>query len=422
MTARGTQTRAAAAAIAGQFAARGITFLLVLVAARVLPREDYGALNLMLLLQVLCLALSVFGLDVLLMRDLTAGKPGAGALRRKVLSVKRVVGGCAVGVTTAYLMVSLSQEYWLAGGLLIGSAYWASLAETHETMLAHGARYGLRSLVQVGPYAVMGVAATLILRSELSATWMIGLVALTFLVREVSREHLASRAAVPVVANAPREDARMAPSSGLLLRRSAPFAAIAALGYLYTRVDSLIVSGFLGTSKLGSYSAAYNLYTGLILIVSALGPLLMQRAGEAVVGERSPVPELVSFGLFGLAVGVVSVLLADGVVKLAYNDTYAESASLLQILACGLPFNYANSVALRHCYMLGLELRIPRILGVALVVAISGNLVAVPSMGLVGAAWMTVVTEAVFFLGLGYLLLKQARSPIGYVPATDVGL
>ena len=71
--------------------------------------------------------------------------------------------------------------------------------------------------------------------------------------------------------------------------------------------------------------------------------------------------------------------------------------------------------------ILGLQRRLVRIGLIALVVNIAGNLILIPLIGFMGAAWMTLVTEMVVFGQSLWLILEHLelrRPPVGRLGRT----
>lgn len=389
-------------ATVGLLTSRGLTFALVVLAARSLTVDDYGLLTLVLAVQSLCLAASLFGFDVYLLRELTAGR-NHDSLAGAVLRAKRGIAAAAIAVALLYLTRVTGGLRLTAAALVVAGAYFLSRSETHETLLAHHRRYAVRAFAQVAPYALAFTLFLPIVFGSVSDAWAFLLLALILFARELFRERIGRR----LVGDDHYAVTPSSPTMRSVTKSSWPFAAVAVLGYLYARIDAFLILEILDATSLARYAAAYHLYTGLVQLVSALGPIIMQRGHAQQVSGVSPLRDIWLAIAMGVVVACIVGVLATTAVSWLYGDRYHESASVLRILALALPLNYAASVALRRCYVAGRERSIPRLLGLALFTTLATNVLALSRFGIVGAAWATVLTEGVLLVALLSVLLSK---------------
>lgn len=170
----------------------------------------------------------------------------------------------------------------------------------------------------------------------------------------------------------------------------------------YARVDQVIVYAISGPKQAGLYGAVYNVLDQAhfvpISIMTTLAPVLAASWPSdrpRLLRTSRLTGELLAIASFGgLAFAIVA---AEPVVRLVFGAEFAAAAPALPVLGGAfvlISFGYLNGNLL---LVLGLQRRLLRISAIALVVNIVGNLIFVPLFGFMGAAWMTLATEAVVF-------------------------
>lgn len=190
------------------------------------------------------------------------------------------------------------------------------------------------------------------------------------------------------------------------------------------RVDNLLIPPMVSREALGVYNVAYKLYEpSLILpsvVLAATFPLLSQAAKPAsdqtgglrdLLGQTS----LVLLGL-GFAATLALALFAVPVISVLYGEQYAASAPLLQVLAFGCLPMYLN-YGLTHTLI---AMDKPHLYAaftlLTLFVNVALNLVLLPNIGTVGAAWATVATEASLLALCAAAVLRQ----VAHLPSPAV--
>jgi len=109
---------------------------------------------------------------------------------------------------------------------------------------------------------------------------------------------------------------------------------------------------------------------------------------------------------------VFAIVAAKPVVVLFFGHRFESAASTLPVLAAAfilICFGYINSNIL---VAIDMQRRLLWISSVALIVNIVGNLILIPQIGYIGAAWMTVATEAVVYLAMLFLIGKVLPLPL----------
>jgi O-antigen/teichoic acid export membrane protein len=213
---------------------------------------------------------------------------------------------------------------------------------------------------------------------------------------------------------------------GTLAKVGLPIGLSGLLVIAYARIDQVIVFAVKGSQQAGLYGAVYNVLDQAhfvpISIMTTLAPVLAAAWPSdrpRLLRTARLIAELLSVGSFGaLAFALVA---AEPVVRLIFGAEFASAAPALPVLGAAfvlICFGYLNGNLL---LVLGLQNRLLRISLAALAANLVGNLILVPLVGFMGAAWMTLVTEAVVFaLALRLVLgaLDLARPQLGRIGRT----
>ncbi len=179
----------------------------------------------------------------------------------------------------------------------------------------------------------------------------------------------------------------------------------------YARIDQVIVYSITGPHAAGLYGAVYNVLDQShfvpISILTTLAPVLAASwpaDRERLLRSARLIAELLSVASFGgLAFAIVA---ARPSVVLVFGDQYATAATALPVLAGAfvlICFGYLNGNLL---VVLGLQRKLLRISLVALVFNLAGNFALVPLVGYMGAAWMTLATEAIVLVQTTILIRR----------------
>ena len=195
-----------------------------------------------------------------------------------------------------------------------------------------------------------------------------------------------------------------------LFRSSWPMGLFLFLFTVYDRaVDSIIIDRFLGTSQVAWYSLAYKVYGNLIMpayfLVTSAFPSLSREAdqgGKKTYGKIM----MISVGM-SLIIWPIVWLMAPIIMKiLAGSDfNWQTSSQILRILSLGLVFSFVNHVKGFSLISRNGERKMLVLGMISLIFNLGANLIVIPIYGVIGAAWVTTVTE-ILMAGI-YLVLEE---------------
>ena len=202
---------------------------------------------------------------------------------------------------------------------------------------------------------------------------------------------------------------------GGLLRLALPLGVAGALGTIYYKIDAVLVFELAGVEESGLYGAAYRFLDPLTFfpaaIVAAAVPVFAATWQEDPERTRRLVQrcaEVLAVLSFPVVTG--AAVLSDEIIDLLFGDEFAGSADLLAILMIGFVAISFGTLGGYLAPIVGLRWRIAAIAGACVVLNVVANLLLIPEHGALGAAWVTVATEALSAV----LLLGSALHALGY--------
>jgi len=195
----------------------------------------------------------------------------------------------------------------------------------------------------------------------------------------------------------------------------------------YTRADAVLIGFRLGEEDVGLYAAAYTIMLGLQIVpwmmTTALGPVFTStHARERDAFGRAWQEGIRSVLLVALPLSLTVCLLAGPVIHRAYGAEFAPAADSLAVLAWASPLAALASLASVALRGAGRERWLVTVSAAAVVVNVGGNLVLIPTVGIIGAAAMTVVTEVLVTAGLVALGVRHGVLPLPRPPLVRLAL
>lgn len=305
---------------------------------------------------------------------------------------------------SAVLVLALAALFW--GAHEFGTSAWILIASYPlVNLLAANLANCYRGMLSPGPFIAVRVSQALIWVLLVVGFAASGLLTVTTTIIALVAAQAAS-AVVGLVLTA---------GHGLLKRPRVPsvgrraraqevrhFAHRAWLGMLIrdfnVYLDQIIVGLFLDTRQLGLYAAAVSLTMTLGLlgapITNAMQPS-MQRA-SSLDDQRRRAGVSIAYCALGVGTAGACVAITAGlVVPLLYGQAFAASIVLVQILSIAATVDNVNSCL--HGILLGLGQpgKSSRSTGLGLAVSVVGWILALPTLGILGAALTSVVAYVV---------------------------
>ena len=390
---------------------------LLVIAGRWLSVDDYGRFGFAFALTTILETIMDSGLGALTIREVARDRQGAQRLFRHILGLKLVwvaIGLALLGVLApalrsdpvvihvCYLMgiSSAIRSYLLTTrGLLQGLDRFdleALLVVADRVILL-----GACAAVLVGGYGLYGLALTFVLVRALMLVVVLALV----------RRHLG-----PIAPQIDRAAWRGLQSAAL------PLGFFMITLNMYTYIDTVILGVMRSDSEVAWYGAAYKLYEGLTYVPAILSAVLIPRLSNLFVLDRVEHQVLLRRTLgasivLGVLLGAVLSATAFWILPTIFGRAYQPGIPPLQILAGGAVFVFATWILHAAAISTNLDRRLLATTVAGLTTNVILNVAFIPRWGISGAAWATVLAEALtavaLFAQVSRRLADSSAAPVG---------
>jgi O-antigen/teichoic acid export membrane protein len=385
---------------------KGCRVLLVLLSAPVLGKAAFGRFQFAATVTTLLAVGTDLGLGIWTTRALARSRARAPTIVATGLGL-RTLAALPYAVVAGVVALLAGSGEMRATFLFLGVAALANAYEEHFGAILRGyerlddearlnvlraaltAGAGLWALVHWG--SMVALAAGVMVGTVAGLFYGLWMLGRRYRLLGAAARDLPSAAGAPGGGGFDRALARSA------TREALPLWLASLLSLLYFRGDTVLLWFFSGAAELGTYSAAYKVLDGAMILpailLSALFPPLARAHGDRerqAHWERVVVTVLLALGI---AVGLGMYLGSPLIIRLAFTSEFARAVPSLRVLAFAVPFIYFN-FGLTH-FLIARDLGQRNLLFAALMLVLNTalNLLAIPRWGGPGAAFATVGTE-----------------------------
>jgi O-antigen/teichoic acid export membrane protein len=392
-------------------AAKFATFVVIVLASRSLPRQQFGAYALVLATSEIIRVVAAFGVDQVSLRSLAREGGREPGIVSNALALKMLTSVLAtVLFAIAGWFLHFTPEMWISLGLLSADFFLGSAALSLVTF--HQSRMRAD---RAAPALLLGAAAGL----------LTGIAA--FAVKAPMpffQLSLPVASAVSLLVLWVRTRRWVRPSLDLVslasLREFAgtawPIAGTGIIVLLYFRISTLMLDRIQGLGAVASYTTAYKLSEALLLLAVALSattlPMLSAalRGGPGPQGVRAYRSSVLLVTALTLPFGIFCTFFGRFVVVSLWGPTYAGSALAFSVLVWATVLMAINMQTTNALLALNRERLILLIATVNLAVNVTVNLALIPRFSFTGSAVATLVTEGINLL-MQLLLVSRLLRP-----------
>lgn len=204
-----------------------------------------------------------------------------------------------------------------------------------------------------------------------------------------------------------------------LFRESVPLGAALVISQVYYRVDIMMLSLMRPAADVGIYGAAFKVIELTLTIpgffLNSVLPVLSERLKHGPKPALSVVQKSVdALMLLGCGLAVGGIVLAPDVLRLAGGGAFVSGAPAFRILLVSMLFSFLVLLFVTVSVAARRQVTALKIGAFSLVLNIALNLALIPLFGLMGAAVVTLVSEAVAaLLYLGFSR-RTLRLPVSF--------
>lgn len=393
----------------GDAVSKLILFAAFVHIARVLTPERFGEWNLAIALSALLVPVVDFGLGLIGTREVAKEESSFSHYYVHITLLRMIFACASFALLILILSVSnispqvftLSVLFGLTYFLLALSATWAYQAKFRPGWFISD------KIIQTGVFAILVLllfeAGTNLVWLPLFAVLSLG-ASVAVLLGGFVRRHF-----VRPIALSLRSFIRKHGSSMLSLF------SVGILSQLHVTIGYVVVGAFLGVADVGEYSAAFRIFSVLLifpnLLWSSFYPLLSRGASSPTLWTRSfGVMMRYQWAAVWFFVAIATWYPTE-FLSLLYAERYMGSRGLLQILLLSLSASFLSMALLRTLPALGRERQSLMILAVATAIHLPLATILTLDRGIIGAGLALLVTE-LFSFGAILLLWPDFRKGI----------
>jgi O-antigen/teichoic acid export membrane protein len=371
---------------------RIVSFGVVLVIARYLSIETFGAYVLAVSVAEVLRGVTDFGLDQTLVRGVARRSANEVAVASAVLI--KVISGC-ITITAIAVVGRLAMDGTTTA--FVELAYAASTLASISRTLTAPVQADLKTLL-VFPAISAGVICRL---AAVGAAILAGMGLRGLLATSVIAEAIALGITYTTVSRVrPAHLVRGVGQLWPLFREAAPLGALSILALLYFRIDTILLSILAGQSAVGEYGAVYRTSEALLMVATAVASTALPRLSAEFTRGRAAATGVyrryltISTAITASAAGVA--MLAPGLVmSLLYGDKYSETGPFFAIMLVSAVVMAINVLQTSALIALDGQWLIARVAAFNLAVNVGLNILLIPTFGVLGACISTLLTEVI---------------------------
>jgi O-antigen/teichoic acid export membrane protein len=393
-------------------AIRVVSASVVVVLARTLSETDFGRYSVAVAVASLLTRIVELGFGAYMVREATQRPADTGQVVGHVLILRTALSVVAVALCAVVAALLSYDSTTFATVLLLAVAYTLSIAAaTFSAVLISLERARDVGLLQMGEILVLALA-TLAAAVAGAGPVELGIVAL-----------LVSAAYLPVAYLVMARQWR-----GIRFERRGMRHTLATgsaysgmkIGYVVlTYLDSVMVQAFRGNVAAGLYGAAYRLLVVLMVVPYTYNDAALRSVSHLAKQDRGQLQELFSrtfshLVFLALPIGVGGAVLSESIMRTLFGPPFAEAGTAAALLLVGLVFAYPNAVQVNTALTLGRERLIAMLYGGVVLSNAIGNIVAIPALGIDGAALVMLCSQVLLVAGSTAILRSAGVRFVGY--------
>ncbi len=404
-TARRISRNIAALGLA-ELVSKGLQFVIMVYAARLLDKDSFGVFSFALAFSFIAVIFADLGINTYIIREIARDKSKAARHYGTAFIVKIFLST----LTFLLIFVILWALGYPAKSRVVVYLVWLFAILSSFTDLSYSI---FRSFEKMGYDSFIKVLRMIILILlafyTLSKGYGVVFFSLSFVVTEIII-FLISLVLVFSKFIKPAFDFSIA-SAKNLLKNSIPFGMAIVFGSIYFYIDSVMISKMRGNLEVASYGAAYNLVIALLFIPSIYTTAVYPAMSRYYSKDKETLKFIFRKSwkylyIIGLPISFGIFLLADKIILALYGPDYHSSILALKIVAWFVFLKFINYLLGITLYAIDTQKGRMAAQGWTAMFNVVLNLILIPYYGFIGAAIATLFTEVFLFILYYYYTSK----------------
>ncbi len=206
----------------------------------------------------------------------------------------------------------------------------------------------------------------------------------------------------------------------VFVKESYPLGIAAFIGFIYFKIDTILLSVMKTSAEVGIYNAAYKVIENITFFPTMMAGLVFPIMSQTIFSDKARFKDISDkiykiFWIFVVALVVGTMFLSGGIVHLIGGSGFEKAAVVLKILIFALAAiffsNFSNSILIVG----NKQKKLMVIMFLAAVFNVVANLIFIPRYSYMAAAWISVLTELFVTGATFYVIIKDLK----YLPTAE---
>jgi O-antigen/teichoic acid export membrane protein len=396
----------------GNVTLKVLSFLFSVYIVRALGDDRFGQYSIVLAFVGLFSIFAELGMTQYAMREIAQDRSKTQSLLWNLVVLRLLLAGLGiVGITLGAVVVGYSSELVLGIFIQTCSFLLSAFAVPLQVILTANERFDYVSGLNIlGQFVFVAFGSIFLLNGwgfiSLIIASLIGIpLQITLAAWAIKRHRLATFSF------------QIDPHTWIpLIRAGIPFGIISLALMITFSVDSVMLSIYQPEHVVGWYNVAYRLVFALMFFFSGFKEAIVPSLSRTYISDPARVErwyyrsvKIILLLSFPMAIG--GTLVAFPLTRFLYTDKFLPSAPALQILIWDVPFLMFSAFCGNMATIVSEERAAARIYSVNAVANIALNLYAISNFGMIGASFITVVTDLIGSLQFYLLFSRKLHLP-----------
>lgn len=378
----------------------GVGLVIGIWVARHLGPEMFGALSFALAILGILAGVGTLGLQNIVVRDIVCRRKRAPRIIGTSLALQAAAGLVIyVGVLAALAKLGPQDELLRLLVAIVSARMLVQCSSVFEYWFEAQVQSRFTVVAQVTAFGITSISKIILILIEAPVFWFAAAVFFEAVLAAVLLAIIFLK--FGLTSPRPSIDFRMA---RYLLRQSWPLIISAVAVGLAMRVDQVMIGLFLETRDVGYYSVAVRIAEILALpgmiLASSIFPRLLSLGAQRFHFEYVRILRYPFYSLFAAA--AMLAIAAEPLINFIFGRDFAAAAPALSVVVFSIPLTYISVMTSKYLLMLKDPSEILRRQLAGLFINIGLNLLLIPWIGIVGAAFATVLTDFLISIAMDF--------------------
>ncbi len=204
------------------------------------------------------------------------------------------------------------------------------------------------------------------------------------------------------------------------IKESYPLGIAALIGFVYFKIDTILLSVMKTSAEVGIYNAAYKVIENITFFPTMMAGLIFPIMSQTIFTDWARFKDVSDktykiFWIFVTALVVGTLFLSGGIVRLIGGAGFDQADNVLKILIFALAAiffsNFSNSILIAG----NKQKKLMIIMFLAAIFNVVANLIFIPQYSYLAAAWISVLTEIFVAGATFYVVIRELK----YIPRVE---